>query len=141
MGFLFVSFGLCQIWGMMTHCCHCSTTFFVMNTLGDATININNEHFKLLVYDEFPTCIDDMATRFEVVGPYCKSISTTDAPMQMQRWYGSCFFNWIKTKNLNPLTTSCPCFSSLWWMMAMKLQELCRWWGAWYDILSPKLIA
>jgi hypothetical protein len=63
-----------------------------MNTLGDATININNEHFKLLVYDEFPTCIDDMATRFEVVGPrfevvgpYCESISTTDAPMQMQR--------------------------------------------------------
>jgi hypothetical protein len=56
-----------------------------MNTLGDATININNEHFKLLVYDEFPTYIDDMATRFEVVGPYCESISTTDAPMQMQR--------------------------------------------------------
>jgi hypothetical protein len=47
--------------------------------LGDTTININNEHFKLLVCDEFPTFIDDMATWFEVVGPYCDSTSTTSA--------------------------------------------------------------
>jgi len=55
--------------------------FFAMNMLGDTTININNEHFKRFVYDEFHTFIDDMATWFEVVGPYCESISTTDAPM------------------------------------------------------------
>jgi hypothetical protein len=52
--------------------------------LGDVTININNEHFKLLVYDEFPTFIDDMATLFEVVGPYCESTSTTDTLMQIE---------------------------------------------------------
>ncbi len=67
----------------MTHHCHGSTTFSTMKMLGDTTININNEHFKLLVYDEFPTFIDDMATWFEVVGPYCESISTTNAPMQI----------------------------------------------------------
>ncbi len=55
-----------------------------MNMLGYATININNEHFKLLVYDEFPTFIDDMATWFEVVRPYCESTSTTNAPMQIE---------------------------------------------------------
>jgi hypothetical protein len=52
--------------------------------LGYTTININNENFKLLVYDEFPTFIDDMATWFEVVGPYCESTSTNNAPMQIE---------------------------------------------------------
>jgi hypothetical protein len=99
----------------MTHHCHGSTTFFAMNMLGVASININNEHFKLLVYDEFPTFIDDMATWFEVVGPYCESTSTTNVPMQIEnitnanaKVTGELLFQRIKTKSLNPFTIGSP---------------------------------